>query len=119
MSNLQELRRRAGELRIKKRSKMKRAELEEAIAAAEKGAWYKENVTCQQCLREQRKQKIIDERVYNERTMANVIRRLVCDQCKHEDFVLDGDLQICVNCGTIKEDVNTEGDYNFNRVKRF
>jgi len=108
MATLKELRGRARELRVPRFSVLKKAELVEAIAEVEKEAYYK-SITCDQCLREQQKQKIIDEHTYNKKVVENVIRQLVCDHCKHEDFAVDGDLQICMQCGAVYESV--EGDY--------
>jgi len=113
MATLKKLRERAKKLGIRRYSVVKKADLIEAIAEVEKEAYYKESITCDQCLREQRKQKIIDEYTYNKKIMANVIRRLVCNYCEHEDFAVDGDLQICMQCGSVYEGV--EDDYGSRR----
>lgn len=110
MTTRKKLNDRARELRIRRFSVMKKEELEVAVAEAEKEALYKESVTCQQCLVEQRKQKIIDEHMYNKKTMANVIRRLVCDYCSHQDIAVDGDVRICMGCGAVQRE-DTDTDY--------
>ena len=110
MTNLIELRKQAKELKIRRFSVMKKEELEVAVAEAKKEALYKESVTCQQCLVEQRKQKIIDDSMYYQKTMANFIRRLVCDHCNHPDIAVDGDVRICTRCGTVQRN-DTNMDY--------
>ena len=95
---------------------MKKDELLRMIEEAEKEIYYK-NIYCDHCLKEQRKQKIIDEHTYNEKKMANVIRSLVCRYCKHKDFAVDGDLEVCIHCGMIREEVSTEGDYGYHSVR--
>ena len=103
MTTLIKLRKRAKEQRIRRFSVMKKDELLKMTEKAEKDNIYYKTIHCDQCVREQRKQKIIDEHTYNRKIMANVILRLVCRYCKHEDFVVDGELQICMDCGVIKE----------------
>ena len=88
---------------------MKKDELLRIIEEAEKAVYYKTS-HCDQCLREQQKQKIVDKRMYNERTMANVIRRLVCRYCRYKNFAVDGDLEVYMHCGVLREKVNTEGE---------
>ena len=112
---LTELKKRAKELGIRRYSVMKREELLKVLEETEKEVYYK-SIHCDQCLDEQRKQKIVDEHTYNEKTMANVIRELVCQHCKHEYFVVDGDLEVCRYCGVIRE-ASTEGGYGNHRVR--
>ena len=114
---MQDLRRRASELRIRGRSKMKRAELQEAISAVEKENWYKENVKCKDCLREQYRQKQIDEEIYHKQLMKQVIRDM-CRWCGCVGLIYDGDLQICSKCGSLQEGISTGGDNEYHSVRR-
>ena len=116
MATLTELKKRAKELGIRRFSAMKKEELLKVLEEAEKEVYYK-SIHCDQCLDEQRKQRIIDEHTYNEKVLGSVIRQLVCEYCKHEDFAVDGELQICRRCGSIKEEVSTEGDYGNHSVR--
>ena len=115
---MQELRRRARELRIKGRSKMKRIEIEEAISVVEKENWYKENVKCKDCLREQYRQKQINEEMYHKQLMKQVIRDL-CRWCGCGDLIFGVDVfPICRKCGCLQQgEISTEGDYEYHRVR--
>ena len=96
---------------------MKKEKLLLKIEEAEKEAYYR-SLHCDKCLDERRKQRIIDEKSYNKKAMTNVIRRLVCQYCKHEDFfVVDGDLEVCRHSGEIREVVSTEEDYGNHSVR--
>ena len=90
-------------LGIRRFSVMKKEELLKVLEEVEKEVYYK-SLHCYQCLREQQKQRIIDEQTYNEKAMVNVIRQLVCEYCKHEDFTVDGDLEVCRYWGVIREE---------------
>ena len=92
-----ELRKKAKELRVKRYSLMKKDELEEAIKEAEKEIWYKENVKCDECLREQHKQRLIDEQLYHQKLMENTIRR----HCNTSKIIIDEDEKVCLTCGTV------------------
>ena len=95
---------------------MERAELEAAIEEAEKDAYYKQ-VTCQACLREQRKQTQIDEYMYNKKTLSNAVRDL-CKYCDRCEIVHDGDERVCGKCGSVLDSViSDKGDYLSHRVK--
>jgi len=111
MTTLIELRRRAKELGIRRYSVMKKGDLLKVIKETEKEVYYK-TIHCDQCLREQQKQKIIDEHTYDKKLMANVIRQLGCIYCKHEDFAVDGYLEVCLHCGVTREEASTEVDYS-------
>ena len=95
---------------------MTKPDLVAAIAEAEKVVHYGK-IECQHCLDERRKQRLIDDKLYDRRCMDNLIRKLVCTYCKHDNFAVDGDIRVCVACGTVEETVCTEGDYTYNRVK--
>ena len=124
MPNLYELRNKARDLKIWGRSKMKREELKKAIAAVagenwyeedvrlkkqeERDKWYQENVRCRDCLREQYRQKQIDEATYNQRLLEQTFRDL-CKWCNCTKIAYDGDLQICTQCGAVQG--STVDDY--------
>ena len=121
---MQRIRDRGQELGIKRFSVMpipelkgKIEEAERMIEEAEKKLKYEKTVTCQACLEERRKQRLIDDKLYDWRCMDNLIRKLVCTYCKHDNFAVDGDIRVCVACGTVEDTVSTEGDYTYNRVK--
>ena len=113
---MERLRKRAKELKIPRYSVMKRDDLVQAIEKAEKEEYYKASVTCQACLREQRKQRVIDEHIYNKKTLANTIRDLWCKYCDGCEIVYDGDEQICRKCGSVFE-FDQERDYLGHQVK--
>ena len=116
MQTLIELRKRAKKLGIRRYSVMKREELLKVLEEAEKEFYYR-SIYCDQGLKEQRKQKIIDEHTYNEVAIMNVIRQLVCQYCLHEYFIVDGDLKICRHCDVIREEASAEGDYGNHSVR--
>ena len=115
---MQDLRRRASELRIRGRSKMKRRELEEAISIVENENWYKENVQCKDCLREQFRQKKIDEEMYHKQLMKQAIRDL-WRWCGCGDLIYGADVfPICRKCGYLHQQENsTEVDFSHQRVR--
>ena len=113
---MEKLRKKERQLGLRRYSVMKQAELEAAIEEAEQDAYYKQ-VTCQVCLREQRKQTQIDEYMYNKKTLANVVRDL-CKYCDRCEIVHDGDERICGKCEYILNFiVSYEGNYLSHRVK--
>ena len=94
---------------------MEKPNLVAAIAEAEKVAHYGK-IECQHCLDERRKQRCIDEQEYYRKTMAEIIRRLVCDYCKHTFTVaVDGNAEFCAKCGALQP-MNLEGGYSSHRV---
>ena len=90
-------------------STLKKASLEEKVQELkerEKAEKYEENlrdtVMCGACLDEQRKQRKIDEKTFNQRLLESVVRTLVCRHCQHTKFVVDGDHTVCVDCGALQ-----------------
>ena len=55
---------------------------------------------CDQCLREQYKQRLIDEHLYTKKLLENTIRKL-CEYCRSDRVEIDGDIELCGNCGTV------------------
>ena len=76
-------------LNIPKRCKMDKAQLTEAIQDAKtnykKLIFDSDDIFCKECLSEQRKQNKIDNKIYNEKLMANTIRGLI-----HKRIIEDG-----------------------------
>ena len=88
----------AKKLNIPRRSCMKtKEELEEAIKDTIKG--YKEIIfgsdtpACMACLDELRKQQIIDQHVYDQKLMDEMIRKLALEGLQ-QNIVMDGDTMI-------------------------
>ena len=82
----------------------------------EKAEKYEQNLrdtaVCSACLREQRIQRKIDEKTHNERLFELTIRDLVCEHCRHTEFVVDGDQTVCVECGALQgPDAEVVGRY--------
>ena len=59
---------------------------------------------CGQCLREQYKQRLIDEHFYTKKLLDDTFRKLslLCENCGSDCVVMDGDLEVCGNCGTLQ-----------------
>ena len=95
----------AKKLNIPRRNCMKtKEELEEAIKDTIKG--YKEIIfgsdtpACMACLDELRKQKAIDQHVYNQNLMDDMIRKLAWEGL-HKNIVMDGDTMIDKRTGEV------------------
>ena len=58
---------------------------------------------CDACLEQQKIQRKIDEKTYNERLLANAKRKLVCYYCQHSNLTVDGDDTFCVKCGALQD----------------
>jgi hypothetical protein len=115
---MQRIRNRGRELGIKRFSVLPITELKEEIAEAERKIHYDKTVTCQSCLEERLKQRLIDDKLYNQKTFGYVVRGLVCDYCSHDSFTHDGDAIICIQCGAVQTTVNDEGDYFSHKIKQ-
>ena len=94
---------------IKGYSTLKKSELEakvREIKEREEIAMYERNLRdtalCAACLHEQRIQRKIDDKTYDQRLFDNTLRILVCDFCQHAKFVVDGDQTVCVDCGALQ-----------------
>ena len=90
-------------------STMQKSELEakvREIKEKEEVAMYerelRNTVRCAACLDEQRKQRKIDEKTFNQRLLESFVRTLVCRHCQHTKFVVDGDHTVCVDCGALQ-----------------
>ena len=90
-------------------STLKKGELEakvREIKEKEKAEKYEEdlsqNAVCSGCLEQQRIQRKIDEKMYNQRLIESVVRTLVCEHCEHVEFAVDGDHTVCVDCGLLQ-----------------
>ena len=88
-------------LQIENRSKMSRKELEEAVRACNtKSTQTGEDITyCDQCSREQYQQRCIDEKVYNQRMLDSLIRKLAIDYDRK--IAHDGDVRMDVDTGEV------------------
>lgn len=112
------IRNRGKELGIKRYTVLSITELKEKISEAERKIHYDKTVTCQSCLEERRKQRLIDEKLYDQKTLGNVIRVLVCDYCSHDSFIYDGDVEICIQCGAVRTTISDEGNYFSHKKKQ-
>ena len=59
---------------------------------------------CDRCLCEQYKQQLIDEHLYTKKLLKDSLRKLslLCENCGSDCVVMDGDVEICGNCGTLQ-----------------
>ena len=81
---------------------MKTNDLRKKITELEKEAKFIEENKCKACLEQQKTQRKIDQKTYNERLLANAKRDLVCYCCQHSDLAVDGDDTVCVKCGALQ-----------------
>ena len=107
MSNktIKELVKEARYLMIMGFSRMKKYELEKAIRDKNtKGTQTGDGEACKKCLREQYKQRLINEKTYTEKLLDNALRKLslLCENCGSDHVVIDGDVELCGNCGTLQ-----------------
>jgi hypothetical protein len=57
------------------------------------------------------------DKLYDQKTLGNVIRVLVCDYCSHDNFTYDGDVAICIQCGAVRSGtISDEGDYFSHKI---
>jgi len=97
------------EKRVKGYSTMRKKELEKVVSELkkeEKIIGYerklKENAICRACLTEQRIQRLIDEKTFDQRLYEGVRRELVCEFCEHTNLAYDSDDTFCVTCGALQ-----------------
>ena len=80
----------------------------------EKAEKYEENlrdtVVCAACLSEQRIQRKIDDKTFNQRLLESAVRTLVCEHCQHVEITVDGDQTVCASCGAVQAP-DAEGRY--------
>ena len=100
-------------------STMKKAELEakvQKLKDQERAERYEENLRntalCAACLHEQRIQRKIDDKTHDQRLLEGTLRILVCDYCRHPEFVVDGDHTVCADCGSLKGPDAVRGYHN-------
>ena len=48
-------------------------------------------------------QRLIDEHLYTKKLLENTIRKLslLCEYCRSDRVAIDGDIELCENCGTV------------------
>ena len=78
-------------------------ELQEKKAKEEYEKQLRENVVCRDCLEQQRIQRKIDEKQFNQRLSERIKRILVCVNCQHPDLTRDGDDTFCLKCGALQD----------------
>ena len=78
-------------------------EVQEKEAKDEYEHQLKEETKCLACLEQQRIQRKIDEKTYNQRLFNSMTRQLVCEYCQHETLILDEDNKVCQNCGVLQD----------------
>ena len=85
-------------------SRMKKYELEKAIRDANTKGTQTDDKACEKCLREQYKQRLIDEKLYTKKLLDNALRKLSCfvRTAGSDRVVIDGDVELCGNCGTLQ-----------------
>ena len=97
---------------------LKKGELEakvQEIKEKERAETYerelRDTALCSTCLEQQRIQRKIDEKTFNQRLLESVVRTLVCRHCQHTKFIIDGDHTICVKCGALQDPEAVRGYY--------
>ena len=95
-----ELQKEARYLGINRFSKMKKYKLEKAIRDKNTKETNTADEVCETCLHEQHNQRLIDEHLYTKKLLENTIRKL-CAYCRSDRVVIDGDIELCGNCGTV------------------
>ena len=88
-----------GELEVKVR------EIQEKEEVARYEQELRETAVCSACLHEQRVQRKIYEKMYDQRLLESAVRTLVCKYCKHAKFAVDRDLIVCEGCGALQPPV--------------
>ena len=85
-------------------SRLKKYELEKAIREKNTKETNTGHEACETCLREQYKQRLIDEHLYTKKLLDDAIRKLslLCENCGSDRVVMDGDIEVCGNCGTLQ-----------------
>lgn len=87
---------------IAKIRKMKPCELRKKLIELEKDAKLLEENKCYACLKEQFVQRKIDEKTYDQRLLANMVRELACQYCDHETLICDDESLFCQSCGSLQ-----------------
>ena len=87
---------------IAKVRKMRPHELKKKLIELEKEAKLIEENKCDACLKEQFIQRKINKKAYNERLLANVVRKLACQYCNHDTLVFDEESLFCQSCGSLQ-----------------
>ena len=107
--NVSELRGYLRERGVRGYSTLKKSELKakmQEIREKEKVEKYEQNLRdtalCAACLHEQRIQRKIDDKTFNQRLLKSTVRTLVCEYCQHTEFAVDGDHTVCVDCGALQ-----------------
>ena len=100
-------------------STLKKASLEEKVQELkerERAEAYerelRDTAVCSGCLCEQRIQRKIDEKTFNQRLLESAVRTLVCRHCQHTKFITDGDHTVCVECGALQDPEAVKGYRN-------
>ena len=96
---------------ITKIRKMKPHELRKKLIELEKDAKLIEENKCDACLKEQFVQRKIDEMTYDQRLLANSIRKLACQYCNHETLISDKDDTFCQSCGALQSSLVSQDKY--------
>ena len=71
------------------------SEVKEKEAREEYERKLRDRALCSACLEQQRIQRTIDKREYDQRLLESFVRTLLCQYCKHPNFVYDEDSVIC------------------------
>ena len=96
---------------IAKIRKMKPHELRKKIIELEKEAKLIEENKCDMCLKEQFMQQKIDEKTYDQRLLANMVRELTCQYCDHETLICDDESLFCQSCGSLQSPLVSHDKY--------
>jgi len=86
----------------KKALEKKVREIQEEEIKIEYEKQLRENVLCPACLTEQRIQRKLDEKTFDQRALEGAIRTLLCEYCQHANLAQDGDDTFCVLCGALQ-----------------
>ena len=84
--------------------KLKKYELEKAIRDENTKETNTGDELCDACFCEQYKQRLIDEHLCTKKLLDDAIQKLslLCKNCGSDRVVMDGDIEVCGNCGTLQ-----------------
>ena len=75
-----------------------------------------DNPACMACLNELRKQQVIDEKVYQQKLMDDILRKLAWDGLQ-KNMVMDGDVMIDRRTGEVLDpEVNSIHEFQFHQA---
>ena len=83
---------------------MKKYKLEKAIRDANTKGTQTGDEACENVFVSNIKQRLIDEHLYTKKLLDNAFQKLslLCENCSSDRVVINGDVEVCGNCGTLQ-----------------